>query len=114
VSPRSEFSPQTLSVLAALSDRPSEWHHGYEVARETSLKSGTLYPILIRLADRGLLEAEWQDEPVPGRPRRHLYRLTAAGLAAAEAARAGALARPGHTRGRRLPKGSLRPVAGNS
>jgi PadR family transcriptional regulator, regulatory protein PadR len=114
VSPRSEFSPQTLSVLAALSDRPSDWRHGYEVARETSLKSGTLYPILIRLADRGLLEAEWQDEPVPGRPRRHLYRLTASGLAAAEAARAGALARPGHARERRMPKRSLRPVAGNS
>ena len=114
MSPRSEFSPQTLSVLAALSDRPSDWHHGYEVARETALKSGTLYPILIRLADRGLLEAEWQDEPVPGRPRRHLYRLTAPGLAAAEAARAGALAQPGRPRERTGPKGSLRPAAGNS
>jgi DNA-binding PadR family transcriptional regulator len=114
VSPRSEFSPQTLSVLAALSDRPSEWHHGYEVARVTGLKSGTLYPILIRLADWGLLEAEWQDEPAPGRPRRHLYRLTAPGLAAAGAARAGAPARPERTRERRAPKGALRPVVGNS
>ena len=86
MAPRPEFSPQTLSVLATLSSRPSDWHHGYDVAKETGLKSGTLYPILIRLADRGLLEADWEDEQVPGRPRRHLYRLTADGLAAVERA----------------------------
>src|ERR1700733_8530919 len=80
---RSEFSPQTLAVLAALAGQPSAWQHGYALARETGLKSGTLYPILIRLADRGLVEACWQDEPVPGRPRRHLYRLTAPRLASA-------------------------------
>ena len=83
---RSEFSPQTLAVLAALGGQPSAWQHGYALARETGLKSGTLYPILIRLADRGLVEACWQDEPVPGRPRRHLYRLTADGLASATTA----------------------------
>ena len=83
-----EFSPQTLSVLAALRDEPSAWQHGYALARQTGLKSGTLYPILIRLADRGLVEACWQEEPVPGRPRRHLYRLTADGLASATAATA--------------------------
>ena len=80
---RSRFSPQTLSVLSALCDQPSEWRHGYALAKQTGLKSGTLYPILIRLAERGLVEACWQDEPQPGRPRRHLYRLTADGLAAA-------------------------------
>ncbi len=83
-----EFSPQTLSVLAALCEEASAWQHGYALARQTGLKSGTLYPILIRLADRGLVEACWQEEPVPGRPRRHLYRLTADGLASATAATA--------------------------
>jgi DNA-binding PadR family transcriptional regulator len=83
---RSEFSSQTLAVLAALAERPSEWQHGYALAQLTGLKSGTLYPILIRLADRRLVEACWQEEPVPGRPRRHLYRLTADGLASATAA----------------------------
>ena len=87
------FSAQTLSVLAALCAEPSQWQHGYALAKQTGLKSGTLYPILIRLADRGLVEACWEDEPQPGRPRRHLYRLTAAGLASATAALAGA-ARP--------------------
>jgi DNA-binding PadR family transcriptional regulator len=86
VTPRSEFSAQTLSVLKALTERPSQWRHGYDMAQQTGLKSGTLYPILIRLSNRGLLEACWEDEPAPGRPRRHLYRLTPGGLAAAEAA----------------------------
>jgi PadR family transcriptional regulator, regulatory protein PadR len=90
VNARAGFSAQTLSVLAALCAQPTEWCHGYALARQTGLKSGTLYPILIRLADRGLVEACWQDEPQPGRPRRHLYRLTAEGLAAAEDALANA------------------------
>jgi Transcriptional regulator PadR-like family len=71
VASRSEFSAQTLSVLAALCQEPSQWQHGYALAKQTGLKSGTLYPILIRLADRDLVEACWQDEPAPGRPRRH-------------------------------------------
>jgi PadR family transcriptional regulator, regulatory protein PadR len=89
----SGFSPQTLLLLAALCDQPSQWQYGYALAKQTGLKSGTLYPILIRLADRGMVEACWQDEPGPGRPRRHLYRLTAAGLASASVALASA-ARP--------------------
>jgi PadR family transcriptional regulator, regulatory protein PadR len=91
VTRRAGFSPQTLSVLAALCSQPSQWQHGYALAKETHLKSGTLYPILIRLAERGLVEAQWQDEPEPGRPRRHLYRLTTDGLAAAATALAAAL-----------------------
>jgi DNA-binding PadR family transcriptional regulator len=93
VTSRSEFSAQTLSVLAALCQEPSQWQHGYALAKQTGLKSGTLYPILIRLADRDLVEACWQDEPAPGRPRRHLYRLTAAGLASATGALASAAER---------------------
>ncbi len=83
---RPEFSAQTLAVLAVLCAQPSAWQHGYAIARDTGLKSGTLYPILIRLADRGLMEARWEDEQPAGRPRRHLYRLTPEGLAGAAAA----------------------------
>jgi PadR family transcriptional regulator PadR len=85
------FSKQTLSVLAVLCARPSAWQHGYAIARDTGLKSGTLYPILVRLADRGLMEACWEDEQPAGRPRRHLYRLTPEGLASAAAALADAI-----------------------
>ncbi len=83
---RSGFSAQTLTVLAELAATPSQWRHGYGIARDTGLKSGTLYPVLIRLANRGLVEASWEDEQPSGRPRRHLYRLTPEGLAAAGAA----------------------------
>jgi PadR family transcriptional regulator, regulatory protein PadR len=88
-SPR--FSAQTLSVLAALTTDPTAWLHGYLVAKQTGLASGTLYPILIRLADRGLIEARWEDEQPAGRPRRHLYRLTSDGLVTARAALAEAV-----------------------
>ena len=86
MSRRKAFSAQTVAVLAALVAEPASWRHGYELARETGLKSGTLYPILVRLADRGLMEARWQEEQPVGRPRRHLYRLTPDGLARASAA----------------------------
>jgi PadR family transcriptional regulator, regulatory protein PadR len=110
VASRPEFSAQTLSVLAALCDQPSQWRHGYALAKQTGLKSGTLYPILIRLADRGLVEARWQDEPEPGRPRRHLYRLTASGLATATAALA-SVAGPAPARtGTRKTRTGTRPA----
>jgi PadR family transcriptional regulator, regulatory protein PadR len=80
------FSAQTLSVLAALEVDPAAWLHGYLIAKQTGLASGTLYPILIRLADRRLIEARWEDEQPAGRPRRHLYRLTGEGLVAARTA----------------------------
>src|SRR5690349_15001551 len=86
MSRRTAFSAQTLAVLAALAAEPSAWRHGYDLARETGLKSGTLYPILVRLADREIVEACWEEGPPAGRPRRHLYRLTTEGLAAATAA----------------------------
>ena len=76
---RPDSTPQTRAVLAALHDHPAQWRYGYDIARETGLASGTLYPILGRLADRGLLETRWEEDPPDGRPRRHLYRLTAAG-----------------------------------
>jgi DNA-binding PadR family transcriptional regulator len=112
VASRPEFSAQTLSVLAALSEQPSDWQHGYALAKQTGLKSGTLYPILIRLADRGLVEACWQDEPQPGRPRRHLYRLTAAGLASATGALASAAEQAGEPAAGRAPARKARPGVG--
>jgi PadR family transcriptional regulator, regulatory protein PadR len=89
---RTRFSAQTLAVLAALAGEPAAWRHGYDLARETGLQSGTLYPILVRLADRGVVAACWEDGEPAGRPRRHLYRLTAGGLATATAALAAARA----------------------
>src|SRR5580658_6702850 len=72
-------SAQAIRVLRALAADPARWRYGYDLAREVHLKSGSLYPILIRLADRELLETSWEPGP-PGRPPRHLYRLTPTGL----------------------------------
>lgn len=72
-------SPQTLQVLAEFLQHPKEWKYGYDISRNTGLKSGTLYPILLRLAECRLLETEWDTSEV-GKPPRHLYRLTPDGL----------------------------------
>src|SRR3954471_13825237 len=109
------MSSQTLVVLTALSTEPAAWRHGYDLAKQTGLKSGTLYPILIRLADRGLVEACWEAEQPAGRPRRHLYRLTADGLAQAQAVVPAAApdrpppAEPGRTRPVASPRRGLAP-----
>jgi PadR family transcriptional regulator PadR len=73
-------SRQTRDVLGALVADPSAWRYGYELGREVGLQSGSLYPILVRLSDRELLESRWEADAPAGRPPRHLYRLTASGL----------------------------------
>jgi DNA-binding PadR family transcriptional regulator len=65
-------------------DEPRKWHHGYELSKATELLSGTLYPILMRLSDRGFLEHKWLPSEEAGRPPRHVYRLTAKGVAYAK------------------------------
>jgi DNA-binding PadR family transcriptional regulator len=77
-------SAQTLSLLGVLIRQPRDWRHGYDISVATRIKSGTLYPILMRLSERGFLEHKWQ-ESESGRPPRHVYRLTAAGAAYARA-----------------------------
>jgi DNA-binding PadR family transcriptional regulator len=71
-------------VVLALAAEPNGWRHGYDLCQETGLKAGTMYPILIRLADQGLLETDWEQPLGLGRPPRHLYRLSAEGLALAQ------------------------------
>jgi PadR family transcriptional regulator PadR len=61
-------------------EQPRTWHYGYELSKLTGLTSGTLYPLLMRLSDRGLLDSEWRDPQQNGRPARHAYRLTVSGL----------------------------------
>jgi DNA-binding PadR family transcriptional regulator len=59
-----------------------------------------MYPILMRLADRGLLATAWESDPPAGRPPRHLYRLTGPGVSlASELARSA----------RRAKRARLRP-----
>lgn len=85
---RPNTSPQTRRVLAELLASMPRWRYGYDLSRATGLKSGTLYPLLMRLSDQQLLESRWETSPERGKPPRHAYRLTAAGrqLARSQAA----------------------------
>jgi PadR family transcriptional regulator PadR len=76
-------SPQTLRLFEALLADPTRWRYGYDLSRETALASGTLYPILMRLAGQQLLDTDWEESDEPGRPPRHTYRLTSDGVALA-------------------------------
>src|SRR5712691_4463796 len=91
------LSSQTRAILSAFLERASQWRYGYDLSRETDLKAGTLYPILMRLSDAGWLEARWPEPSSPGRPPRPQYRLTQDGRAGALAATKDAPA-PAHSR----------------
>lgn len=77
-------SLQTKTVLSALLEAGAQGGHGYDLIQSTGIKSGTLYPILIRLTDQGFAESEWRKPSAPGRPPRQIYRLTASGLVLAK------------------------------
>jgi PadR family transcriptional regulator PadR len=72
-------SGQATAVVLALAEEPATWRYGYELCQRLDLKAGTLYPALMRLADRGLLQTTWERDLPAGRPPRHLYRLTGPG-----------------------------------
>lgn len=77
--PRLSF--QTLKVLRSFLVAKEPTMAGADIARSTQLRSGTLYPILLRLERCGWLLSEWEsiDPREAGRPRRRLYRLSGTG-----------------------------------
>ncbi|MHB1206889.1 MAG: PadR family transcriptional regulator [Rhodospirillaceae bacterium] len=77
---RPNMSKQTRLLLETLLEDPLSWRHGYDISKGTGLKPGTLYPLLMRLGDLGYLASKWQEPEQPGRPPRHLYRLTGSGI----------------------------------
>lgn len=79
------ISLQTLRVLDAFLENPTDELAGADVQKRSGLASGTLYPILLRLESAGWFNSRWEtiDPSSAGRPRRRLYRLTASGLARA-------------------------------
>lgn len=79
--PRRKPSRQAVKLFDALLSRPGEWRYGYDLTKEVGLKSGTLYPLLMRLTDDGLLQSEWRPAARRGLPPRHAYRLTNTGIA---------------------------------
>lgn len=81
------MSLQTLRVLEAFLENPTDELAGADVQKLGHLASGTLYPILLRLESAGWFVSRWEnvDPSSIGRPRRRLYRLTPGGLRRASA-----------------------------
>jgi DNA-binding PadR family transcriptional regulator len=79
---------QTALVLEALA---AGRHHGFDIMDATELPSGTVYPILRRLDEDGLVRSRWERDTVARReqrPPRRYYELTGAGTTRLAEARA--------------------------
>lgn len=71
-----------MLILALVEDRP---RHGYEIGKLIEQRSdgvlqfhvASLYPLLYRLEERGLIQGRWVEKA--GQRRRRFYKLTAAG-----------------------------------
>jgi PadR family transcriptional regulator, regulatory protein PadR len=105
---RPNTSPQAIAVFSALLERTDQWRHGYDIMQATGMKSGTLYPLLIRLHESGLLETEWTTPDGVGRGPRHVYRLTHEGTIFARCAIADAAAKA------TTPPAKLKPLGASS
>ncbi|MFZ4206795.1 PadR family transcriptional regulator [Streptomyces griseoincarnatus] len=73
-----------LEVLLATTAESPAW--GLSICRDADLGSGTVYPILDRLAERGWLRSWDEEAPHPGRPARRYYELTGTGKLEARSA----------------------------
>jgi PadR family transcriptional regulator len=100
-------------VLRAFLADPAKPRYGYDLMKASGLPSGTLYPMLGRLQEQGLVSSAWEPagEDPSGRPARRYYWLTDQGLetgrqelARASAGRAGVRGAPG----------AARPARGNT
>jgi DNA-binding PadR family transcriptional regulator len=79
---------QSLKVLQSFMENPTDALSGADIRRRTQLLSGTLYPILLRFEDAGILSSVWEeaDPHQLGRPRRRQYRITGKGIRVANEA----------------------------
>ncbi len=88
IDPQMKRGTLEMILLRLLSERPM---YGYELVstlekrggEQFQLKEGTLYPVLYRLENAGLIEARWETVE-RGVPRKY-YRLTEAGTRQLEA-----------------------------
>jgi len=83
---RRKPSLATVTVLQALS---KGYRYGFDIIDATGLPSGTVYPILGRLEEDGLVTSSWEDAEAAHaekRPPRRYYELAAPGAEALERA----------------------------
>jgi DNA-binding PadR family transcriptional regulator len=95
-----ELIPLEVAILGAgltLRGEGEPEFHGFQLAKELRDEDGargltahgTLYKALDRMERAGLLQSRWEDPDTAmdeGRPRRRLYRITAVGQRAFDAA----------------------------
>jgi PadR family transcriptional regulator, regulatory protein PadR len=98
-------------VLRVFLADTSARRYGYDLMKAARLPSGTLYPMLARLDDEGLVTSEWEppSDDAGGRPPRKYYQLTGEGIRVArlELAQAAAAAP-------RAVRGTARPAPGTA
>jgi DNA-binding PadR family transcriptional regulator len=76
----------TVAILRAVRDG---YGYGTDIMDRTGLPSGTVYPTLSRMDERGYLRSRWERRETADaerRPRRRYYRLTPSGEQALSAA----------------------------
>jgi PadR family transcriptional regulator PadR len=99
-------------VLAVFLTDPAEPRYGYDLMRAAKLASGTLYPMLARLQDEGLVESRWEPAGKSGgRPPRRYYQLTADGVQVARLELAAAAGAAGARKAGRVPRVAPGPAS---
>lgn len=79
-----------LKLLNLFMSKVRAERSGAEITRDVGIGPGTLYPLLSRFEQLGILESRWEEvEPsLIGRPRRRLYKITEAGAYVAQSSMA--------------------------
>jgi PadR family transcriptional regulator, regulatory protein PadR len=68
-----------VAVAVALMSDSGSRHWGYELSRQSGVRSGVMYPVLQRMLDQGWLADGWEDQAEAGRekrPSRRYYEVT--------------------------------------
>lgn len=80
-------TPQLRAILEVMLEAPEAPRYGRELVGLTGYQSGTVQPLLDRLASEGVVSQTWEeiDPKVAGRPPRRYARLTDQGVLYAKA-----------------------------
>jgi PadR family transcriptional regulator PadR len=72
----------TVQVAMALLEDHRGKHWGYELSKKSGVRSGTLYPMLTQMLEKGWLSDGWEDPQTitEKRPPRRYYEVTDLGL----------------------------------
>lgn len=77
-----KISGKSMEILLILASDPDREYSGYEIGKQLSMPSGTLYPLLLKIEQAGLLTTKWEDgDPkILGRPRRRYHKISGQGV----------------------------------